>query len=102
MGIGILQRDTSNAFPQNAVNNCSINCPLLYWFTALNIPMISSTYKTTPRLLSSSARIKASGVKSDIMTLRNIGFGGSVPQSSFLPRCRSNASLYRSISSLNL
>ena len=93
MGTGILQRDTSNALPLNAVKSCSINCPLLYWFTALNIPIISSTYNTTPRLLSSCARIKASGVKSDIMVLRNIGLGGSVTLSSFLPRCRSRASL---------
>ena len=85
MGIGILHLDTSSGLPLKAVSSCSISCPLLYWFTALNIPIISSTYTATPLGLSSSARIRASGVKSEMMVRFKIGLGGNGGLSSFLP-----------------
>lgn len=99
--MSILHLEMFKGFPLNAVKNCSISCPLLYWFTALNIPIISSTYTTMPRWLLSSARIKASGVKSDIMVLRKIGFSGNEAQSSFFPLLLSTILLYCSISDLN-
>ena len=101
IGTGILHLEISNGLPLNAVNSCSISCPLLYWFTALNIPIISSTYTTTPRWLSSSARINASGVKSDIIVLCKIGLSGKGVVFSFLPLLLSIRLLYCSISNLN-
>ena len=85
MGIGILHLDTSRGLPLKAVKSCSISCPLLYWFTALNIPIISSTYTATPLGLSLSARIRASGVKSEMIVRFKIGLDGNGGLSSFLP-----------------